>query len=498
MKISTTRSTALKRPFKKLRNFLKDPWPRKKELVFEDYELRFPEIAFIYRTGASRYESTVRIDLPIELLSRLNREEHHSLFVNIGFSFASGHFLLSDFATLRCDCAMLDSNEIALLESQLLESLTEFRYVAGLDPSRKVKIISNGKPPLKKIAFSVREEKALMLNGGGKDSCVSAELLKGIDLQFAWLNAQPNQTRKRVVEQSGISENYTIGFNLSPQVYHDAVYSWGVESYLYPILSTSLVVAYLTGIRYLVTGNEHSADDPNLIFNGVKVNHQVGKTSTFENFFNAFTAHSILKGITLFSIARPFTDLRLGEMFSHFPAYYDAFFSCNVGMGTNQWCKNCHKCAFTYMAFFPFFDKETLISIFGTDLFEIPVIRQYMIELASAKIKPWECVGTMEECKLALHYCLKKMPDTEFTSWPKRRDLEEACGDIQENIAFKNVMSTFLTPHSIPASKEQPLRLLSWSLLNKSIARWPNIINPVDTSTSKVTIQQKEKSAKST
>ncbi len=315
-----------------------------------------------------------------------------------------------------------------------------------------------------------------MLNGGGKDSCVSAELLKGIDLQFAWLNARPNATRARVVEQSGVSENYSIGFSLSDRIYRDAVYPWGVEAYLYPILSASLIVAYLMGFRYLVTGNEHSADDPNLVYKGIKVNHQVGKTSTFENFFNEFTERSILEGATLFSIARPFTDLRLGEMFSHFTAYHDAFFSCNVGMGSGKWCNNCHKCAFTYMAFYPFFEREDLISIFGVDLFELPVIRQYMIELASAKIKPWECVGTMEECKLALHYCLKKQPNVDFSSSPKRRDLEKACADVQENIAYEHVMSTFLTPHNIPKSKEQSLRKIAQSLLEKTTERWPNIV----------------------
>lgn len=476
MPMSTTRLSAMKRPLKKAKNFFRDPLPRNKELVFEDYELRFPEIAFTYRVSDTRYESTARIDLPIKKLSELNRDEHHPLFVNMGLAFAAGHFLLSDFATLRCDCAKLERREIELLEGQLLESLTEFRYLMGLDPSRPVRVVSSGLVPLRPIVFPNIEEKALMLNGGGKDTCVCAELLKSVGLRFAWLNARPNATRFRVIDRSGVSEHYSIGFNLSSDVNKDAVYRWGVTPYLYPILSGSLIVGYLTGAKYLVTGNEHSADDPNLIYKGVKVNHQVGKTSTFENFFNEFTCRSILEGAKMFSIARPFTDLRLGEMFSHLPKYFDAFFSCNVGMGTDKWCNSCHKCAFTYMAFYPFFEGKKLVTIFGAELFEIPVIRQYMIELASASIKPWECVGTKEESKLALLYCLKKSPDMEFSEWPKRRDLEKACEDIQEHTVYEQVMSSFLTPHNIPESMEQPLRQIAKSFLEKSTERWPNVI----------------------
>ncbi|MBU2708147.1 hypothetical protein KCM76_19300 [Zooshikella marina] len=476
MQMSTTRLSALKRPLKKVRNFFKDPLPRDKELIFEDYELKFPDIIFTYRVGNQRYNSWVRFDLPIHQLSNLNRENHHPLFVNLGLAFAAGHFILSDFATIRCDCAKLNDQECALLEQRMMAALAEFRYLQGLDPSRPVAVLSSGKRALHPIPFAHAEEKALMLNGGGKDSCVSAELLKGIGLPFAWLSAHPNPIRLRVIDRSGNPEKYAFDFSLSEQAKTDAVYPWGAEPYLQVITAASLIISYLTGFKYLVTGAEHSADDSNLIYKGVEVNHQSGKTSTFENFFNTFIQNSVLQEAKLFSIARPFTDFRLGEMFSHFPQYFDAFFSCNMGMGKNKWCNNCHKCAFTYMALYPFFEQQTLINIFGQDLFKIPTIRKYMIELTTATIKPWECVGTLDECKLALRYCLKKSPNMEFNEWPRRSDLEKSCHDIQEQTVHEHVMSTFHTPHNIPGPIEQPLRDLASSLRKKSIQRWPEII----------------------
>ena len=451
--------------------------PRNRELVFEDYDLRFPEIAFIYRAGGNRYESTVTLDLPPDSLSVLNRDEHHPLFVNLGLSFATGHFLLCDFATVRYECARLKQRDIRLLEVTLQEALTEFRYQMGLDPSRPVRVVSSGRVPLRPVSFPLAQKKALLLNGGGKDSCVAAELLKSTGLQFAWLNAYANTPRFRVIERSGNLETYNVSFKLSSDVQRDAVYPWGVKPYLYTITAAGLIVAYLKGYTYLVSGAERSADDPNLVFKGIGVNHQIGKTSSFENFFNSFVSCSILEGAKLFSIARPFTDLRLAEIFSHYRQYFDAFFSCNVGMGTDKWCKACYKCAFTYMALYPFMDREELTRIFGASLFEIPLMRRYMIELATAPIKPWDCVGTREESKLALYYCLKKSMDMEFDEWPRRRDLEKACDDIREHVACRDILYTFHVPHNIPRFLEQSLRDETESCLRKTKQRWPALFN---------------------
>ena len=80
-----------------------------------------------------------------------------------------------------------------------------------------------------------------------------------------------------VIDRSGNSKNYSINFALGSEVERDAVYHWGTVVYLYAIFSASLIVAYLAGFKYLITGSEHSADDPNLIYKGVEVNHQAEK-----------------------------------------------------------------------------------------------------------------------------------------------------------------------------------------------------------------------------
>ncbi len=473
--MNSTRVSALKRPLKKIRNLFKDPLPRNRELVFENYELRFPDIVFFYRVSGVRYESVVSFDLPVETLGILNRKDHHPLFVNLGLSFAAAHFLLGDFAVVCCECAKLDQQDIELQEAQLLGMLAEFRFLLGLDPSRRVKVRSTGTIPLTPVPVTDLEENALMLNGGGKDSCVSAELLRGVEMPYAWVSAFPNATRRRVIERSGVLEQYSFRFSMSKLVTKDAAYPWGVQPYMYTIAAASLIIGYLKRFRYIVTGSEHSSEEPNLVFKGIPVNHQYAKSFAFEDFFNTFVEKSVLEKAKMFSIARPFSDLRLAEMLSHYPQYFDVFFSCNVAMGTDKWCNNCHKCAFIYMALYPFLTRQELVRIFGRQLFDIPTIRRYMIELATASIKPWECVGTKEECQLALYYCLQKSPDMDFTEEPRRSKLEQACGELLEAVAYKNSMSKFLVPHNVPASLVRPLQEVSRSLLEKTTQNWPEI-----------------------
>lgn len=477
MRISSTRITALKRPVKKIQNFFKDSLPRDKELVFEGYELALPEIRYFFSCNGTTYISTAYIDLPLEDLQRLKEPELRPLLINLGIGFVPAHFLLSDFATVRFDCVRLSSSQQELLSEHFKEILTEFRYLQGLDPSRNIRVVSSGSEPLRAVPFPEAERKALMLNGGGKDSCVGGELLKQLGLPFAWLNGFPNDTRRRVMNASGVEENYGIRFFLDEKVRKDAVYPWGVKPYVYAICASSLIVAYLKGFQFLVTGSEHSADDPNLVFKGTPVNHQSGKTYSFERFFNTFCHESVLQDARLFSIARPYTDLRLSEIFSHFPQYFDAFFSCNVAMGTDKWCNACHKCAFTYLAFYPFFEREQLEKIFGAQLFDVPVIRKYIYELATAAIKPWECVGTLEESKLALFLSLKKTPGMEFSEWPRRKDLEAACEGLEVSSAYRSTLQDFLLPNSIPVELADSLRSYTDQLLTVSETRWASILD---------------------
>jgi hypothetical protein len=73
------------------------------------------------------------------------------------------------------------------------------------------------------------------------------------------------------------------------------------------------------------------------------------------------------------------------------------------------WCGKCPKCLFVFVLLAAFIDKDQLIRIFGQNLLGINNLeRQYQELLGIRKHKPFDCVGTPEEAKLAFFLAFKK------------------------------------------------------------------------------------------
>jgi hypothetical protein len=80
-----------------------------------------------------------------------------------------------------------------------------------------------------------------------------------------------------------------------------------------------------------------------------------------------------------------------------------------IGAKQIRWCGNCPKCLFVYLTFYPFLKEKELLKIFGKDILEnkklLPTMKAL---LGQGKPKPFECVGTKKESRLALKLCLEK------------------------------------------------------------------------------------------
>ncbi len=97
------------------------------------------------------------------------------------------------------------------------------------------------------------------------------------------------------------------------------------------------------------------------------------------------------------------------ELFTRHPKYLELFTSCNRNWHLvakkempTLWCGECPKCAFAFALLAAFVPKETIVRLFGKNLFEdeklIPLYKEL---LGLEGIKPFECVGTPEETKAA-------------------------------------------------------------------------------------------------
>ena len=99
-------------------------------------------------------------------------------------------------------------------------------------------------------------------------------------------------------------------------------------------------------------------------------------------------------------------------IFSKYDKYHEVFKSCNLGSkeSTWKWCLNCPKCLFVFIILSPHLYKEKLINIFGEDLFERKDMLDTFLEIiGETEVKPFECVGTINEAKYAISTLINKL-----------------------------------------------------------------------------------------
>jgi len=107
--------------------------------------------------------------------------------------------------------------------------------------------------------------------------------------------------------------------------------------------------------------------------------------------------------IHYFSLLRPLSELQIASVFAKNSSCFSDFRSCNVGSKTNIWCGKCSKCLFTFIILSPFLKPEVLVDIFGYNLLENSELKLFFDELIGvADVKPFECVGTVDEVNIAL------------------------------------------------------------------------------------------------
>lgn len=426
----------LKRQVKALRNLAIDPLPRSQRVTLASVHCNGNVISINYEAKGETYQ--IQVTFPecysseLEGLPTLVKSQ---LFTLLGLAYTPFLYKLSDFSEVEVRTASLDAESVGFFESFLRGGLGEFRYLQGLDPSRRIKLIATLDEGINPISVSPSDD-LLMLNGGGKDTIVAAEMLKEAEQPFTWLSIRPNPTRRKVIALSGVPEALEVFYELDPKINLNKVYKWGHLPHTSVVLSIGLIVAILRKSRYVAAGNEHSANFGNVIYKGFDVNHQYTKSFEFERGFQRFVSRRVVSDISVFSILRPYGDLQLAWMFSRHDEYFSHFISCNrgIGRGEGEWCKECPKCAFMALALFPFVGPDGVRAVFGENVLERPAIRRHILQLVNGRIKPWECVGTKEECRLALRLLLESNADMNFTQRPTRHDLEQAAGqdDIEE------------------------------------------------------------------
>ena len=299
----------------------------------------------------------------------------------------------------------LTTSQIAFWKKLYYNGLGEFLYLNSIMVSESdlMALESQGEKPFHKVEIPLKEM-TLVPVGGGKDSVVTLECLRN-EMPLIPLIVNPRGATLNCVKTAGFSEN---DFVVIKRTLDPTMLKLNAEGYLNGhtpfsalLAFISILVAFGSGARYIALSNENSANESTVP--GTNINHQYSKSIEFERDFRNYVAEHLNPEVQYFSFLRPLSELQIASLFARYEAYHPVFRSCNVGSKTDSWCGHCPKCLFTWIILSPFLSRGQLTAIFGKDLMADASLQPVLEELnGTAAVKPFECVGTVEEVQACL------------------------------------------------------------------------------------------------
>ncbi len=338
----------------------------------------------------------------------------------------------------------LRTAERDFLRDVYLDGLGEFAYRNGLDLSDlhiEAPGIADGGPGVGAPVTTDPNpaKRPLVPFGGGIDSIVTVELVRPLADAALFVVSRPGDRFAAIERPAAVTGLPVVRAEraIDEQVLRSAELGFlnGHVPVTGIISAIGVMAAALDGRDALVMSNEWSSSVGNLDVGGRTVNHQWSKSLAFETGFRGVLALTLGTAVDYFSRLRPYTELLIAERFAALGEYHQAFQSCNRGFHIDptrrldHWCGQCDKCAFIDLILAPFLPAERLAAVFGgreplDDLDLLPRF-QALVDTSGA-LKPWECVGEVNECRAAVALAAER-PDRHAT--PVLLALVDQLGD---------------------------------------------------------------------
>lgn len=389
-------------------NDLRKKYP---DFIYEKYQISFEEdflhLKYFFNVPGLTYFYP-EIKLSKEYLKRdYNNEYLEYLVFQIGLIELISYVKATCSKNIVIKAGYVNNEQIQFLQKLYYNGLGEFLYTNGITVQENELFnitCQHEEVILPEISYSTAGN--LISVGGGKDSCVSLEILKNesnnscfiINPKRPSLEScyQAGYTDKDIIKVERILDKKIIDLN-------NQGYLNGHTPFSAIVAFISYLCAYLLGKKNIILSNENSANEPTVI--GTSINHQYSKTYEFEKDFTAYMNNFIKLDINYFSLLRGLSEFNIARLFANYKKYHQVFKSCNLGSkNTNwNWCCNCPKCLFVYIILSPFLSREERLEIFGEDLYErVDLLNTFKEIIGYSKTKPFECVGTYEEARYAV------------------------------------------------------------------------------------------------
>lgn len=345
--------------------------------------------------------------------------------------------------------------------------LGEFFYLNGIenpDSESFMEIITEG-TPITTPDFQLDESAVLVPIGGGKDSVVTLELLRQKKIDCLPLIMNPRGATIDCITAAGftLASIFRIKRSIHPQLLELNAKGFlnGHTPFSAMLGFNTILASVLSGRRNIALSNESSANEATV--EGSTINHQYSKSFEFEQDFRAYVHQFISPKPNYFSFLRPLSELQIAALFSRFEIYHNVFRSCNVGSKTDSWCGNCPKCLFTFTILSPYLGEERLTQIFDKDLFQDTSLTPYLRQLTGMdKVKPFECVGTVDEVNASLQQTIAINPADILSPLLQYYRQSPSYHPIHQT-QFAALLEEFIPEHNLEPHFEQIIKTaLSW------------------------------------
>lgn len=354
--------------------------------------------------------------------SELSSSELDNLIFHLGLADIFSYWKATCSPVIKISAGKLDQHQLNWWKNLLIHGMGQYFYENQIDYRDKdfIKIAcqeSSETQPFKSTSVSTNGGKILVPIGGGKDSAVTLELLcknfgtKNISAFAMNVGLMPRilPAVERLANAAGV-KLIKVHRKIDPALLdlnHKGFLN-GHTPFTAYLSFLSVLTAKIFGYENIAFSNERSSNEGNVDYLGSTVNHQYSKSFEFEENFRTYN-NQYLSDVNYFSFLRPLYELQILKIFSVMKKYFLLFRSCNRGTGTDSWCGKCPKCLAAFVGLYPFVEETDLIKIFGHNLFSDPRLLEITKDLlGKGSHKPFECVGTYDETRLAFHLSLKK------------------------------------------------------------------------------------------
>ena len=347
----------------------------------------------------------------------------------------------------------LTPDQVSFWKKIYFQGLGEFFYLNSIntDEDDFIELIAENSDSPELIKPGLKAGSVVPV-GGGKDSAVTLDLMNKAGMDWIPMVVNPGYTIANVLSTAGKGRDDTADIH---REIHPLLLRLNQEGFLNGhtpfsalLAFYSLLSAYLSGRQDILLSNESSASEATVP--GTSINHQYSKSHEFENDFRNYVKTNISEEFNYFSFLRPLSELQIAGLFSKMEQFHPHFRSCNVGSKTGAWCGHCPKCLFTFIILSPFLEPEKLESIFGKNLLEDHTLEDIMHELTGVRaIKPFECIGTVDEVNLALQQSVKRYDGKNLPALLKKY-LENAGNIFYREDDFEQILAKTSDDHFVP------------------------------------------------